>query len=171
MYVKQFYDFIKELDNYCKFSNVLKRKHWRRLWGRKKISRAKFSNDVFWEKIQFFRPKFLTTFLFSHHQLYFVCLLSVTIFWNLIHNIYDPFLGTKFLTKNLDFRTKNSSLTPFFRQFVLCLTSESSTSQDIPHLKFCGAVPPVPSKSPPMGVNLISSLCPLLISIAPKSNT
>src|SRR6218665_789767 len=55
-----------------------------------------------------------------------------------------------FLTKNLDFRTNNSSFTPLFTQFVVCLTSNNSTSQNIggrmhgptPHLKF-GGVPPL----------------------------
>ena len=36
-----------------------------------------------------------------------------------------------FLTKNLNFGQKYSSLTPFLSQFVLCLTSHNSTSQNI----------------------------------------
>ena len=38
---------------------------------------------------------------------------------------------TLFLTKNLDFRTTNSSLTPFFTQYVLCLIYNNSTSPNI----------------------------------------
>src|SRR6218665_3158422 len=51
-----------------------------------------------------------------------------------------------FLTKSLNFRQKYSSLTPFLRQVVLCLTSHNSTSENIggtdawavPHLNFLG---------------------------------
>src|SRR6218665_2047429 len=64
---------------------------------------------------------------------------------------------TLFLTKNLDFRTKDFSLRPFFSQFVLCLTSNNSTSQNIggtdgpfSHLKLVGGPSPQPPKSPPM---------------------
>src|SRR6218665_677960 len=56
---------------------------------------------------------------------------------------------TPFLTKNLKFRQKYSSLTPFLSQFVLFLTSHNTTSQNVggtnawavPHLKFWGDRP------------------------------
>ena len=63
-----------------------------------------------------------------------------------------------FLTKNLNFRQKYSSLTPFPSQFERCLASHNSTSQNIggrmhalavPHFKF-GGPSPIPPKSPPM---------------------
>jgi len=64
---------------------------------------------------------------------------------------------TFFLTKNLDF-SKNSSLTPSCSQFVLYLTSNNRTSQNIgedgcmdrPRLEFGGYRPPFPPKSPPV---------------------
>src|SRR6218665_3360272 len=59
-----------------------------------------------------------------------------------------------FLTKTVNFRQKYSSLTHFLSQFVLCLTSNNSTSQNIggtdaravPPPQIWGTVP----KSPPM---------------------
>src|SRR6218665_2308861 len=63
-----------------------------------------------------------------------------------------------FLTKDLNFRQKYSSLTPFPSQFERCLASHNSTSQNIggrmhalavPHFKF-GGPSPIPPKSPPM---------------------
>src|SRR6218665_90241 len=78
-----------------------------------------------------------------------------------------------FLTKNLNFRQKYSSLTPFLSQFVLFLTrTHNSTSQNIGgtdawavlHLKFWGDRSLSPPKSPPSSlpiqvVNMICSLC------------
>src|SRR6218665_2318053 len=53
--------------------------------------------------------------------------------------------------EHLYFRTNNSSITPFFSQFVLCQASNNTTSRNIggwmhawavPHLKFWGDRPP-----------------------------
>src|SRR6218665_1539403 len=67
-----------------------------------------------------------------------------------------------FFTKNLCFRTKSSSLTPFFTQFVYILShaSDNTTSQNIgagggcmgrpPLQSSGGAVPQSSFKSPPM---------------------
>src|SRR6218665_688103 len=61
-----------------------------------------------------------------------------------------------FLTKNLDFSQKYSSLIPFLvTSYILCLTSDNSISQNIgetfawavPHLTFWGDRPPSPSLS------------------------
>src|SRR6218665_3388739 len=65
---------------------------------------------------------------------------------------------TLFLTKNLYFCNPKILLNTFFRQFVLCLTSNNSSSQNIEGrmhgpsllLKFWGTIPTVPPKSPPM---------------------
>ena len=81
------------------------------LGGQKKISRDKFSNDLFRKNFPFWRRKFLMT-IFGHRP-YFVCLLPVSTV-NLIPcnlcNISDPF----FLAKILYFRTKHSFMTPIF---------------------------------------------------------
>jgi len=68
-------------------------------------------------------PIFLRKILFFSHGLYYVCFycLKSDEIWYI----------TLFLTKNLDLKTKNSSLTPCFTQFVLCLTSDNNTSQNI----------------------------------------
>jgi len=121
--------------------------HGRRLGvefeGTEKISRrTKFSNDLFVEKIPFYRPKFLTTF-FSHRSI-----LSVSTVLNRKYNIYDPFS----LQKTSISQKMFSSFTPCFSQLVLCLTSNNSTSQNIggtdawavPHLKFEGTFPQSP---------------------------
>jgi len=63
---------------------------------------------------------------------------------------------TLFLPKNLCFRTKHSFMTPFFKsQFVLCHTSNNTTSQNIggrmhgpsPTSNFKGTVPQPPQVS------------------------
>src|SRR6218665_1602552 len=62
------------------------------------------------------------------------------------------------LIKNLNFRQKYSSLTPFLSQFVLFLTSHNSTSPNIvgtdalavPPPQIWGRGVPRPPKSPPM---------------------
>src|SRR6218665_3752753 len=92
---------------------------------------------------------------FFNHRPYFVCLLL-----SLLSEIRYM---TLFLTKNLYFRTKHSSIRPtsFFSQFVGLLCHESyrpnTTSRNIggpmhgPHFKFLlGDRPPVPRKSPPV---------------------
>ena len=117
---------------------------WRRVLGDgNKILRTKFSNDFFRkQKFHFIAQNFWWRFLVVNS------ILSVSTVWNL----------TIFLTKNLYFRTKNSSLRLFFSQFVLCLISNNSTSRNIggtdalavPISNFGGTVPPVPPKSPPM---------------------
>ena len=56
---------------------------------------------------------------------------------------------TLFLTKKLDFR-KKILLDTFFSQFVLCLTSNNSTSQNIGGTDAWGTVPPVIPESTPM---------------------
>jgi len=85
-------------------------------------------------------------------------ILSVFYLSPLSEILYITYL-TLFLTKNLYFRTQHSSFRPFFSQFVLCLTSNNSTSQNIwggrmhgpsPTSNFEGLSHPVPPKSPPM---------------------
>jgi len=84
-----------------------------------------------------------------------LCCSTVTIQRRISLRSSDPL----FLTKNLKFRQKYSSLTPFLSQFVLFLTSHNSTSQNIggtdawavPLLKILGDVPSSPPRSLPMG--------------------
>jgi len=86
---------------------------WRRLWGNGNF-RMTFLKE---KKFHFPAQNFLWPF---SHRLYFVSEI-----W------YVTYMTPLFLTKNLNFRQKYPSLTPFFSQFVLCLTSDYSTSQII----------------------------------------
>src|SRR6218665_2894582 len=69
--------------------------------------------------------------------------------------IYDPFF-----TRKTPISENNSFMTPFSTLFVLSRASDNTTSQNIgrtdawavPHLEFLGDRPPVPPRSPPMGI-------------------
>ena len=126
---------------------------WRRLWrGRKKFRRPNFLTTFFMRKFSFNRPQFLTT-IFSH-RLYFVCLLSLQS--EILYITYIVF------TKNLDFRPKYSFLPPFFSHFILFLTSDNDTSQNIvgtdawtvPPPQTLGHRPPALPKSPLLNVSI-----------------
>src|SRR6218665_1168239 len=77
--------------------------------GRKKCSRPKFSNDFF----SISAPNISDDLFFSHVLFVFVCLYvslqSEISYITYMTDCMTPF----FLTKNLDFRQKYSSLTPF----------------------------------------------------------
>jgi len=132
--------------------------HWRRLGADFRGDGTNFVSQIFeWllgKNFHFTSQNFRQLFLVIDSILsVFCCLFSVSTVWNLIYNIFDPL----FLTKNLF--QKILILDTFFSQFVLCLTSENSTSQNIggtdacavPPPQIVGDHPPVPSKSPPMG--------------------
>src|SRR6218665_999538 len=96
------------------------------------------------------------TFLPSTVSCFFLPLFTL---YNLIYNIYGPFLD-----ENLYFRT-NSFMTPFCTQFVLSHAYNNTTSRNIggkdagavPHFKVWGTIPhAVPSKSPPMSLTDIT---------------
>jgi len=72
---------------------------------------------------------------------------------------YITYMTPLLLTKNLNFRQKYSSLTPFLSQFVRFITFHNSTFQNIggwwmhgpsPTSNFGGPSPQFPLKSPPM---------------------
>jgi len=100
---------------------------------------------------------------FFSHRLYFLCLLPVSTVRNLTCNKYDPFL---------DQRTSISEkILPwdhFFSQFVLCLTSNNSTSRNIEGGRMHGPSPtsnfvrgrPLssPTKSPPVHEGIFTEI-------------
>src|SRR6218665_1574878 len=93
----------------------------------------------------FCRPNFRMTFFKEKiHFLVVDRILSVFTVWNLIYNIYGPFLD-----ENPLFHRKYSFVTPFFNQFILSHASENTTTRNIggtdawaaPHHKFWETVP------------------------------
>src|SRR6218665_2031357 len=102
---------------------------WHRIWGAEKFSRTKFPNDLFEEEISIYHPKI------SDDLLLVICVSCVFPLYFLCRIAGDP-LFLLFVPKFL--------LMTFFAQFVLCLTSNNSSSQNIgrtdawavPHLKF-----------------------------------
>src|SRR6218665_3293946 len=96
--------------------------------------------------------QYLVTYAYTNNN----CLLCAS---NIIVSVAIPTILTPiFLTRNLNFRQKYSFLTPFVSQFIRCLTSHNSTSQNIggtgawavPPPQIFGGPSPSPPKSPPM---------------------
>ena len=115
--------------------------------GQKKFREPNFRMTFFRKKFPVFdaENKILVTFLVIAYILSVFCLSLLSEIW------YITYM-TLFFTNNLYLRTKNSFITLFFNQFVLCHASNNTISPNIgrtdawtvPHLKFWGNRPPIP---------------------------